>query len=296
MQDVPDAALVAWRKSADSHVRALAATVTQARAAYADAMSTGSRIFISTSVGNDYFPVLTLIGPDFDASQAPDVHTAYHGFGSVVADRYTDAGRMQLRMRDVQSAHPQVVFVLPECRNATPMSAPDTPWYQTDWSNAKDEVVTTTSALTAAGLSVPATRTVSFFSGGGRAFDYLQRAHPDGSALAADRLELIDCLYDDWTERIVAYASTANGLAVSRVRFIHGTNDLSRVAIVQKAFAPKFELVDVQLTGVQRNSDAQRPDGSPFRDSRGKPLAKFSDFTNYHLRARAEFLDSSRHP
>lgn len=294
LRTAPDALVSEWRTSSDPRLRALAVTVPQARAAYADAMAGGARVFVSTSVGNGYFPVLTLVGPACDLSKPIAVHTHYHGFGSVVADRFSDSGRAQIRMREVQAANPQVVFVLPECRNASPVSADQTPLYRTDWSNVRDQVVTTADALKASGAGPVTLRTVSFFSGGGAAFANLQKSRPDGSALAADRLELIDCLYNDTHDRVVLYATTANGRAVSRVRFIRGFNEWPRVNAVKAAFGARFELIDVSRDGAKTNRDALRPDNSPYLDATGKRLPRFADFSNLHVRSRAEFLDSSR--
>jgi hypothetical protein len=132
------------------------------------------------------------------------------------------------RIKKVQKRDPQTVFVLPECGNA-PLerrSAGRTN-YNSNWDDVTSVAETADDSIRAAGIDPEAgvgTRIVSAHSNGGRALKKALEAHPDGSGLRADQLELEDCLYGDWADFIEDWAATENGRAASRVIYYHGNN------------------------------------------------------------------------
>lgn len=193
-------------------------------------LAAGTRIVVTQSAGNGGQPVLLAIPKGFDASKPARVHTHFHGWGATVADPMNHSSGTHTRLAARQKADPQTLFVLPECGNApvrTGLWGPS----PTDWSNVSDIAQTARDALAAGGLGgiTVSERVVSAHSGGGRALGYALAAHPDGSGLQADRLELQDCLYGapagtvSARQAVERWAATPNGAACREVVYLHGT-------------------------------------------------------------------------
>lgn len=256
-----DADLAALRRGSATQQR-LANTIQSARRSFADHIAAGGRVVVTTSAGNGGQPVLTLVPPGFDPSQPARVHTHYHGWNSTVADGKNHSTRRLENMRAAQASDPQTVFVLPECQSA-PLRGTGSN-YQTDWSNVKDQAQTTDAALAAAGVDPARVRehVLSAHSGGGKALHFAMAAHPDGSGLRADRLQLFDCCYGDWDRAMRSWASTSNGRRASSVDFYHGTNDQPAVLErnFRRAFGDRFGFVRVgsHNATVARHLDAVR--------------------------------------
>ena len=256
-----DADIAALRRGNATQQR-LANTISNAKRSFADHIAAGGRVVVTSSAGNGGQPVLTLVPPGFDPSKPARVHTHYHGWNSTVADGRNHSTRRLENMRAAQTADPQTVFVLPECQSA-PLRGTGSN-YQTDWSNVKNQAQTTDDALAAAGVDPGRVRehVVSAHSGGGKALHYTMAAHPDGSGLRADRLQLFDCCYGDWDQAMRDWATTANGRRASAVTFYHGTNDQPRVRAqnFRLAYGDRFRIVQVgdHNATVARYLDAAR--------------------------------------
>ncbi|MFH1807144.1 MAG: hypothetical protein ABIJ09_00260 [Pseudomonadota bacterium] len=237
-----EAELGRLRASRDPRDQRLANTIVNARRAYADTLAQGGRVVVSQSPANGGQPVLTLVPPGFDPSKPARVHTHYHGWNSTVADAPGHGTRRTENMQDIQRRDPQTLFVLPECSNAPTRGAGQS--YKAAWSNVSDQARTTDDALRAAGVRPEQARehVVSAHSAGGKALHFAMAAHPDGSGLRADRLQLFDCFYGDWDQAVRSWAGTANGRQASRVEYFHGTNDNPRGLSqgLQRAFGDRF--------------------------------------------------------
>lgn len=281
------AALGAMKKSTDPAQRRLAETIGRAQVAYADDIRRGARVLAGNSAGNGGKPVLTLVPPGFDPSRPARVHTHYHGFNATVADPMGHGSGTTARMREIQQRDSQAVFVLPECGNARAGA------YATDWSNVRSQADTTRDALTGAGITQVGTSIVSAHSGGGAALAAALRAHPDGSGLQADRLELQDCFYGS-EHAVAAWGRTANGQAARSVVYLHGTNDLAAhsPAAVQRVFGDRYQQVEMGAQPrINRTNNPELTDenGQVLRRN-GQPLRKYAP--DAHNRTVGEFMDS----
>ncbi len=312
LSSISKADIALWRASKDPRVNALAETAAQARVAYADYISEGARLSINTNAGNGYFPVLTLVAPNYSPSRFADVHTHYHGWQGVVGDNAADQGRLQMRIREVQAADPQVVFVLPECANAPSFAGVQTPWYKTNWSNATNEGTTTTAALNAAGIRTIGERTLSMFSGGGAAFTSLMAAKPDGSGIIADRIEADDSLYGSEVD-LAKFANTQSGSS-THLSYVHGVNDLSepnpvpvalrpagkltRTALLEKAFASRYTYIEAKTESslIGNNKPAVKANGKPYHTATGQPIMRLPTLVGadivLHVSTRTLFMHS----
>jgi hypothetical protein len=233
----------------------LAITIERARDAYAGLLTGGAKVVVSTPAGNGGEPVLTLVPKGFDASQPFRVQTHYHGWNSSVAEPKAHAAGVTASIEDSFAKDAQTVFVLPECKNVPTNAKPAWAGHQnvnvqTDWSNVSDIAATTTAALTAAGVdAAPAERVLSAHSGGGRALGYAEAAHPDGSGLVADRIELYDCLYAAPAGTLSARAAleqwfaTPSGAAAKHVTYFEGDggNGEKPDAAFTRALGPRYE-------------------------------------------------------
>jgi hypothetical protein len=317
---VDEATLERLGASSDLKDRALSALIREARLSYADYLLRGAHVTVLTSSGNGGFPVLVLTGPGFDPRQPADVHTHYHGFVASVTDRLGDPHRAQLTMRERQAENPQLVFVLPECRNAVRPALPqtpsrssldanddraylqalagvvdrapqETPYYKTDWNNVSSQAKTTEDALAAAGITRVARRTVSAHSGGGTAIALAMQADLAGDpagGVRADRLELLDCFYDS-EKTIAKWASTPAATSVAHVVYVHASNTQTD-AFVAAAFKERYERVESKP--VADNPIAKNPDGTPIKVNK-KPLTRYADKPDTHVLALDRFLHSA---
>jgi hypothetical protein len=155
-------------------------------------------IVLTSSAGNGNEPVMLLVPPDFAAnpSYPRPVQTYYHGVGLPVGGHPDAAGTTEAIDAIWKSTHPDPIFVLPEAQ-----SVPDDPGgTHGGWRlNGTINVAQTTNdalAVAYAGTGVqPAIseRVVSAHSRGGAALA-LSLQH-DPNSLQADRLLLLDCLY-----------------------------------------------------------------------------------------------------
>ena len=245
---VSEAELATLRSSKSQADQRLAQTLKCAKRRYVDLISRGGQVVVSLSAGNGGQPVVTLVPPGFDPSQPARIHTHYHGWNTTVAGPGRMADQRTERIGKVQARDPQTILVLPECESAPvnyAWTAP--PEYKTDWSNVKSEAQTVDDALQAAGIQGPiGQEVVSAHSGAGRALVSAIQAHPDGSGLRADRLELMDCLYLD-TDRVLrewggGAQPTVNGSAVQRIVYYQGTNEAQNYALMRRDFGDRYEM------------------------------------------------------
>lgn len=163
---------------------ALARTIEQAKATYADFLSRTppARITVTTSPGNGAAPVLTLVPPGFDPAKPATVQTHFHGDMTSVA---SPSGGHTGNIKEQLTRDPQRVWVLPEAQGNVGTSG-------TNWNNVKDQAATVTDALAGAGVTAIGTSVVSAHSAGGRAI----AAAMISGTLKADQLVLLDCLYE----------------------------------------------------------------------------------------------------
>lgn len=300
-----EATITSLETSARVEDRLMATVIRNTRASCADYLARGARAIATTSQGNGGFPIVVLVGPNFNPDRPAEVHTHYHGYSSNAVERLGDSGRVQLRLREVQAADPQVVFVLPECRNAlypplpkltpslglgaiasaTAGGAQQTPSYATDWSNVKSQTRTTADALVAAGITRVDSRTVSAHSGGGAAVAY---ASQSARGLSCDRLELADSFYGSEVA-IAAWAATPEGAAAREVIYIHGTNTHDDTE-VKRAFGSRYRRTEVPTR--RENPIALNADGSPLIIN-GRPLPRIGSLLNVHTRSNTEYLHTA---
>lgn len=279
VREVSNDRIRALKSSSSAIDRRLGATIERARSAYADVSSAGGRLVVLKSPGNGNQPVLVIVAPGFDAEKPAVVHTHYHGWNSTVAEPRGHSAGAGARIREVQAASPQAVFVLPECRNA-PVGGGS---YATDWSNVSSEASTTEDALRAAGITKVAVRIVSAHSGGGSALANAIRGNADGSGLRADRLELLDSLYGS-EAAIAGWAKTKNGGALGELEYFRGTNDAGRDRAISKAFGDRYARRDMAK---ERAIDLQND--PILKDASGKSLGrKFAP--DPHNRTVGEFM------
>jgi hypothetical protein len=245
---IDPAQLAALRSSADPRDRRMAQTLRNAQRRYAALISGGGRVVVSAGAGNGGQPVVTLVAPGFDPSRPARVHTHYHGWSTTVAGPGRMADQRTDRIEKVQARDPQTVVVLPECASAPvgyAWNAP--PAYKTDWSNVSSQARTVDDALRAAGVEARIEQeVVSAHSGGGRALVHAIRAQTDGSGLRAQRLELMDCLYEDTDALLRQWGGgaspSANGSALESVVYYLGTNEAHKYARMARDFGARYEL------------------------------------------------------
>lgn len=217
----------ALKNSPDKQQQRLGHTIENAKASYGDLLAKGAKIVVTMNAGNGGEPVMTLMGPRFDPKLPARIHTHYHGDNATAADPQGSKAGQNSRIRETVARDPQSVFVLPECKNATPTvdSPTNDNYYRADWSNVKSQARTTDLALEAAGIpkNKVEKETVSLHSRGGEVIQKLMNDDKTGNSLRADRLELHDSLYGS-QGAVAAWGRTANGKQVERVIYVHGTN------------------------------------------------------------------------
>jgi hypothetical protein len=274
----------ALKNSPDPRQQRLGHTIANAKASYADLLAQGGRIVVTMNAGNGKEPVMTLIGPDFDPKLPVRVHTHYHGDNATVGDPEGSKAGQNSRIRATLARDPQMVFILPECRNAT--TTVDGPkhnnGYHADWDNVQNQAQTTDLALEAAGISKRKIEqeTVSVHSRGGNVIDKLM--HNDdgsGSKLRADRLELHDSLYGS-QGAVVRWGKTDNGRQVEKVIYVHGNNGGihgdGRDSEIAKTFKGSYVRIDVGLLkpGHEKTSSgAPAYNADPHYQTTGRFLA-----------------------
>lgn len=288
--------ITAMKASTDPAQRSLGFTIENARLNFSDTISQGGRVVASLSADNGGRPVLTIVPPGFDASKPARVHTHYHGFNATVADPVGHSSGTTARIEEVQKADPQTVFVLPECQDApaVPSRLDGKINYATDWKNVKSPSGTATDALAAAGLSgvTISQRVISAHSGGGAALAAAMAAHPDGSGLACDRLELLDCFYGSEAQ-VAQWAKTPAGKACADVTYYHGTNTHSD-AQVKALLGARYHRINVGQPSAAADPILRNAAGQPIVDVHGKPCHRFNqDPHNYTIGA---FMDDLGHP
>ena len=236
----------ALKKSCDPAQQRLGHTIENAKASYGDLLGKGARIVVTLNAGNGGEPVMTLMGPGFDPKLPARIHTHYHGDNATVGDPVGSKAGQNSRIRETMARDPQSVFVLPECRSATPDT--DSPthdnYYHADWGNVKSQADTTDAALKAAGITRVEKETVSVHSRGGEVIQKLMHDDPSGRSLRADRLELHDSLYGS-QGAVAAWGHTDNGKRVDKVIYVHGTNEAGRDQEIAKAFKGAYIRIDI---------------------------------------------------
>lgn len=165
--------------------QAFEAQLKAATSAYAPA-----RVLAYRSPGNGERPVFAVFASDLDPAQPFLVHTHYHGLDSLV--------QQGPHVARVQALAAKGLVILPEGRNlaSANTASPER------WTNVADQARTTRDgeAAVQAALGRPgwnvAARNLSLHSAGG---DVLRRVADLSPAkgLEADRLELLDCLYNN---------------------------------------------------------------------------------------------------
>ena len=274
------------KASRDDATRRLGHTIENAKASYGDLLAKGAKIVVTTTAGNGGQPVMTLMGPGFDASQPARVQTHYHGDNATVADPIGSKAGTNSRIRDVVAHDPQTVFVLPEAKNAP--AGVDSPEngdrndYRASWKNVQDQARTTDDALQAAGITKLGKQIVSFHSGGGKVVQQLMALDASGARLRANSLELHDSLYGDkdhdwrkgpdpvgWEKAVADWGRKANGKAVERVIYFHGSNLIERHQVIAKAFGAKF--TKVEMSAQKPLDDTVNP---VYRDAAGHTVTR----------------------
>jgi len=236
----------ALKNSCDPAQQRLGHTIENAKVAYGDLLAKGARIVVTLNAGNGGEPVMTLMGPGFDPKLPARIHTHYHGDNATVADPVGSKAGQNSRIRETVARDPQTVFVLPECRSATPTA--DSPThdnhYKADWGNVTSQAQTTDDALEAAGITKVGRETVSVHSRGGEVIGKLMHDDPSGRSLRASRLELHDCLYGS-QGAVVAWGHTDNGQRVDKVIYVHGTNEEGRDQEIARTFKGSYIRIDI---------------------------------------------------
>ena len=284
---VATADLVALER--DPATKLLGFTIDNARVNYADTIARGGRVLVTTSAGNGGKPVVVIVPPGFDPGKPARVHTHYHGFNATVADPKGHGSGTTARIEEAQAADPQTVFVLPECGNAPAQTSrlDDRGAYATKWSNVSSVPETNADALSAAGITDVGLTVVSAHSGGGAALASAIDAHPDGSGLACDRLELLDCLYGS-EKQLAAWSKTQAGHAVASVTYYHGTNTDPDTAL-KKGFASRWLRVNVAPPKPADDPQIKDARGNPIRDVHGHARTRYA--LDAHNRTNAQFMD-----
>lgn len=273
----PQAEIDRLKRSADPVERKIGTIIENAKVAYGDLLAKGARIVVTTSQGNGGDPVLTLTGPKFNPKLPAHVHTHYHGDNATVADPIGSKAGTNVRIREAVARDPQMVFVLPESREATKQpskiahQAVDTPSsnskYYASWQHVASQAQTTDDALKAAGVTKVGHEVVSVHSRGGSVISRLMDQDPSGKLLRANRLEMYDSLYGSQWD-VAKWAKTPNGKAVERVIYYHGTNDAGAEAPVKQAFRDKFTQINAVTP---KNEDAVNP---IYRDAQGNTFMR----------------------
>ncbi len=224
-----------------AQLRALSATdgpaadlVRSAQSAFGDLAARGGRVLVTTSAGNGGKPVAVVLPAGFDPSRPARVQTHYHGdrTSSAEPDGYTTQAILELGRAD-----PQQVFVLPEARAKVGASP-------TDWTNVQSQARTTDDALAAAGVTRVSERTVSAHSSGGRA---LARALGSEGGLSADRVVLLDCLYEPAATSIRT-GLTALGDKVREIVVVRASNEDARANSMVAAFPNRARKLTIGAT------------------------------------------------
>lgn len=221
----------ALKNSPDKQQQRLGHAIENLKESYGDLLDSKQvKITVTMNAGNGGEPVATIASSKLDLKD-PDkvvrVHTHYHGDNATIGDPEGSKAGQASRIREIIARDPQTVFVLPECRTATPTV--DGPKhnnsYVAKWDNVKSQVETTEGALRAAGINPwkVGQETVSFHSRGGEVIQKLMQDDKTGNSLRADRLELLDCLYGS-PPSVVAWGHTDNGKKVGHVIYVQGTN------------------------------------------------------------------------
>jgi hypothetical protein len=242
----------ALKNSPDPKQQRLGHTIENAKASYGDLLADHMKITAALNAGNGGEPVLTITSEDFNYTKPTRVHTHYHGDNATVGDPVGSKAGQNSRIREILARDPQMVFVLPECSNATPtVDGPKNDnYYHADWSNVKSQAETTDLALKAAGAYTKnvVQETVSVHSRGGEVIQKLMDHDPSGKSLRADRLELHDSLYGS-QGAVAQWGRTDNGKHVSHVIYVHGSNGGikgdGRDREIAKTFKDKYVPLDI---------------------------------------------------
>jgi len=242
----------ALKNSPDKKQQRLGHTIENAKAAYADLLDNHIKIAAALNAGNGSEPVLTITSEAFNHTKPTRVHTHYHGDNATVGDPVGSKAGQNSRIRETLARDPQMVFVLPECSNATPtVDGPKNDnHYHADWSNVKSQADTTDLALKAAGADKHnvVQETVSVHSRGGEMIQKLMHNDPSGQSLRANRLELLDSLYGS-QGAVVRWGHTDNGKQVGKVIYVHGSNGGvkgdGRDRDIAKTFKDKYVRLDI---------------------------------------------------
>jgi len=242
----------ALKNSPDPKQQRLGHTIENAKASYGDLLDNHVKIAAALNAGNGGEPVLTITSEDFNYTKPTRVHTHYHGDNATVGDPVGSKAGQNSRIRETLARDPQMVFVLPECSNATPTA--DGPkndnYYHADWGNVKSQAETTDLALKAAGAYTKnvVQETVSVHSRGGEVIQKLMEHDPSGKSLRADRLELHDSLYGS-QGAVAQWGRTDNGKHVGHVIYVHGSNGGvkgdGRDREIAKTFKDKYIAIDI---------------------------------------------------
>jgi len=149
-----------------------------------------ARVIAYRSPGNGERPVFAVFKDGLDPAQPFEVHTHYHGLDSLV--------QQGPHVARVQALAAKGVVILPEGRNLASANAAS----PERWTNVADQARTTRDgeAAVQAALGKPAwsvsARNVSLHSAGGDVLRRVADLNPS-KGLEANRLELLDCLYDN---------------------------------------------------------------------------------------------------
>jgi len=292
------------KASPDAARQRLGRTIENAQVAYGDLIAKGARVVVTTSIGNSGQPVMVIRGPGFDGSKDARVHTHYHGDNATVADPLGSKAGTNARIRDVIAKDPQTVFVLPE--SAAAGEGVDSPQhdnhYSVHWENTvRNQARTTDDALAAADITKVGRQTVSFHSGGGKVVEKLMELDRSGDRLRADRLELHDCFYGNWSQSFADWARTPNGQKVTDVIYYHGSNADWQQNVVEKAFKGKYTKVEMSRQGpvaehnpVARDSNRDSFGTIDVRWVNGRRKIVLNEAHNYnpdpHYRTTGQFL------
>ena len=292
------------KASPDAARQRLGRTIENAQVAYGDLIAKGARVVVTTSIGNSGQPVMVIRGPGFDDSKDARVHTHYHGDNATVADPLGSKAGTNARIRDVIAKDPQTVFVLPESGAAR--EGVDSPQndnhYSVHWEKTVvDQARTTDDALAAVDITKVGRQTVSFHSGGGKVVEKLMELDRSGDRLRADRLELHDCFYGNWSQSFADWARTPNGQKVTDVIYYHGSNADWQQNVVEKAFKGKYTKVEMSRQGpvaehnpVARDSNRDSFGTIDVRWVNGRRKIVLNEAHNYnpdpHYRTTGQFL------
>lgn len=223
----------------------------------------GAQIMLTTSEGNLDRPVLALVPPNFDPTQATPVHTHYHGQRTQVGERGdissasdpgtpADHGTTAMIESIWANSDPAPIIILPEADPAQDHGvwhreeADGTVTNPNQAQTTDDAVSNTLTALygeEAASNFTASEYVVSAHSRGGSALYRSIASSEDGERLRADRLLLLECVYDtgagSTTELLTGWAQTPNGGLLQSVDFYRDPNgeNLDANADLERIFA-----------------------------------------------------------